>query len=64
MTERTTRLERSLGRLIPAAVRDNAGLQRVATPVLGVIAIVVAVVLAYYVYKTGDSGAKAVWKGR
>ncbi len=61
---RTTRLDRALGRLIPAGLRSNDRLLRLATPVLAIATIAVAVVLAYYTYKTGDSGAKAVWGGR
>ena len=61
---RTTRLDRTIGRVIPAGLRDNAGLLKAATPVLAVLTIAVGLVLAYYVYKTGDSGAKAVWDGR
>jgi hypothetical protein len=38
-------------------------LLRRAQPVLGVLTILVALVLVWYCYKTGDSGAKAVWKG-
>jgi uncharacterized membrane protein len=60
----TTRLDRSLGRLIPASLRTNAALLRAVTPVLAVLTVAVALVLAWYVYKTGDSGAKAVWGGR
>jgi hypothetical protein len=61
---RTTRLDRALAPLTPAALRNNLALLRLATPILGVITIAVSVVLAYYCYKTGDSGAKAVWDGR
>ncbi len=60
----TTRLDRTIGRLIPAGIRTNAGLLRAAQPVLSVLTVGVALVLAYYCYKTGDSGAKAVWQGR
>lgn len=60
----TTRLDRLAGRVIPAGLRSSTPLLRTAQPVLAVLTIVLAVVLAYYVYKTGDSGAKAVWQGR
>jgi uncharacterized membrane protein len=60
----TTRLERSLGRLIPVRLRANAALLRATTPVLAVVTIAMALVLAWYVYKTGDTGARAVWGGR
>jgi hypothetical protein len=60
----TTRLDRAVGRVIPVGLRSNTGLLRAAQPVLSVLTIVVALILAWYVYKTGDSGAKAVWGGR
>jgi hypothetical protein len=63
-TVRTTRLDRAVGRVIPAGLRTSTVMLRTVQPVLGVLAIVVGVVLAYYVYKTGDSGAKAVWSGQ
>ena len=59
----TTRLERWLGRVLPAGLRARTGLLRGAQPVLAVFTIVIALVLAWYVYKTGDSGAKVVWGG-
>ncbi len=59
-----TRLERWLGRLLPARLRDSTLLLRRSQPVLAVLTIAVALVLAWYVYKTGDSGAKTVWQGR
>lgn len=62
-TTRTTKLERRLGRVLPAGLRSRSSLLRGAQPVLSVLTIAVALVLAYYVYKTGDSGAKVVWGG-
>jgi hypothetical protein len=59
-----TRLDRALGRLLPGGLRESAGLLRVAQLVLSVLTIASALVLVWYVYKTGDSGAKAVWSGR
>ena len=59
-----TRLERWLGRLLPARLRDATQLLRRSQPVLAVLTIAAALVLAWYCYKTGDSGAKAVWQGR
>jgi hypothetical protein len=61
---RTTRFERGVGRVIPAGLRDQVEFLRRAQPVLSVLSIALAVVVAYYCYKTGDSGAKAVWQGR
>ncbi|MCW2545604.1 MAG: hypothetical protein JWN96_64 [Mycobacterium sp.] len=63
-TTSTTRLDRSLGRVIPVGLRSSNGLLRVAQPILSVLTIASALVLVWYVYKTGDSGAKAVWGGR
>ncbi len=60
----TTRFERGVGRIIPAGLRDQVQFLRRAQPVLSVLSVVLAVVVAYYCYKTGDSGAKAVWQGR
>ncbi len=60
----TTPLERSLGRVIPDALRAQTAFLRRAQPVLSVLSVALALVVAYYVYKTGDSGAKAVWQGR
>lgn len=59
-----TGLDRTVGRLIPARLREATGLQRAAQPVLSVLTIAVALVLVWYCYKTGESGAKAVWGGR
>jgi hypothetical protein len=60
----TTRFERAVGRVIPAALRDQVQFLRRAQPVLSVLSVVLAVVVGYYCFKTGDSGAKAVWQGR
>ncbi len=60
----TTRFERSVGRVIPTALREQVHFLRRAQPVLSVLAVVLALIVAYYCYKTGDSGAKAVWQGR
>jgi hypothetical protein len=59
-----TRLDRAVAKVIPAALREQTGLLRAVQPVIAVLTIVEALVLAWYVYKTGDSGAKAVWGGR
>jgi hypothetical protein len=60
----TTRFERSVGRVIPAALREQVHFLRRAQPVLSVLSVALALVVGYYCYKTGDSGAKAVWQGR
>ncbi|HEX4429186.1 MAG TPA: DUF2231 domain-containing protein [Frankiaceae bacterium] len=60
----TTRFERSVGRVIPAALREQVQFLRRAQPVLSVVSVVLAVIVGYYCFKTGDSGAKAVWEGR
>jgi hypothetical protein len=60
----TTRFERSVGRVIPASLRERTQFLGRAQPVLSVVSIVLAVIVGYYCYKTGDSGAKAVWEGR
>lgn len=40
-----------------------AGVPAAVNLVLGLVTAVVALITAYYVYKTGDTGAKAVWTG-
>ncbi len=60
----TTRFERSVGRVIPSALREQVQLLRRAQPILSVVSVVLAVIVGYYCFKTGDSGAKAVWQGR
>ena len=62
-TATTTRLDRTVGGLLPARLREASWLARV-QPVLAVLTIAVAIVLAWYCFKTGESGAKAVWQGR
>ncbi|MEU8153160.1 DUF2231 domain-containing protein [Micromonospora sp. NPDC048986] len=53
----------ALVRLVPprpaAAARP-----RLLTPALQVLSLVAAAVTVYYVFRTGDSGAKAVWEGQ
>jgi hypothetical protein len=60
----TTRFERTVGRVIPSALREQVQFLRRAQPVLSVVSIVLAVIVGYYCFKTGDSGAQAVWQGR
>jgi Predicted membrane protein (DUF2231) len=60
----TTRFERGVGRVIPEALRNQVQFLRRAQPVMSVLSVALAIVVAYYCYKTGDSGAKAVWQGR
>ncbi len=62
--ESTTRFERSVGRFVPVALREQVQLLRRAQPVLSVLSVALALVVGYYTFKTGDSGAKAVWQGR
>jgi len=42
----------------------GAGTSRTASLVLGALAVLAAAVSLYYVVRTGDSGAKAVWTGQ
>jgi hypothetical protein len=56
-----TRLDRWFGKAIPASLRAKPVLLRRIQPVLSVLTIAAALVLVYFVYKTGDSGAKVVW---
>jgi hypothetical protein len=58
-----TKLDRTFGRLIPTALREKTALLRAAQAVLSVLTIAASLVLVYYCFKTGDSGAKVVWKG-
>jgi hypothetical protein len=60
----TTRFERGVGRVIPAGLRDQVQFLRRSQPVMSLVSVVLAVVVGYYCFKTGDSGAKAVWEGR
>jgi hypothetical protein len=60
----TTRFERGVGRVIPSGLRDQVQFLRRAQPVLSLVSVALAIVVAYYCFKTGDSGAKAVWQGR
>lgn len=48
-----------------AAARTGGGTEpsRVVTLVLGALSLVAAGISVYYVFRTGDSGAKAVWSG-
>ena len=50
-------------RVAAARVADGAGSTRVLSLVLGALSVVAAAVSLYYVVRTGDSGAKAVWTG-
>lgn len=59
-----TKLDRLVGRLLPAGLRNQTELLRRVQPLLGILSVAVALVLGWYVYKTGDSGAKAVWGSR
>jgi hypothetical protein len=59
-----TKIDRLIGRLLPARLRDQTALLRRVQPLLGIVSVAVALVLGWYCYKTGDSGAHAVWAGR
>jgi hypothetical protein len=59
-----TRLDQLVGRVLPARLRGATDLLRRVQPVLSVLSIALALVVVWYCYKTGDSGAKAVWQGR
>ncbi|WP_433650328.1 DUF2231 domain-containing protein [Micromonospora zamorensis] len=47
-----------------ATVTDGGRSRRLLTPALQVLSLVAAGVAVYYVIRTGDSGAKAVWEGQ
>jgi hypothetical protein len=51
-------------RVAAAAAAGSASRSRVLSLVLGGLSIVAAGVSLYFVIRTGDSGAKAVWEGR
>jgi uncharacterized protein YjeT (DUF2065 family) len=46
-----------------AATAGGAGSSRAVSLVLGALALIAAGVSLYYVFRTGDTGAKAVWEG-
>jgi hypothetical protein len=46
-----------------AAVRPARGAPTVVTVLLAALTVAAALVTAYYVFRTGDSGARAVWSG-
>ncbi len=50
-------------RLAAASGAGRAGSSRALSLVLGVLSLVAAGVSLYFVIRTGDSGAKAVWEG-
>lgn len=47
--------------LVVATQRSSVNLPRVADLGLAVVMVVLAVITGYFVFKTGDSGATAVW---
>lgn len=51
-------------RVAAAHAGGGAGSTRVLSLVLGALSVVAAAVALYYVVRTGDSGAKAVWTGQ
>jgi hypothetical protein len=50
-------------RVAAARAADTAGSTRILSLALGALSVVAAAVSVYYVVRTGDSGAKAVWTG-
>jgi hypothetical protein len=51
-------------RVAAARAAGGASSTRAVSLVLGAVSVVAAVVALYYVVRTGDSGAKAVWTGQ
>ncbi|MFI6256012.1 DUF2231 domain-containing protein [Micromonospora zamorensis] len=47
-----------------ATTTDGGRSSRLLTPALQVLSLLAAAVTVYYVIRTGDSGAKAVWEGQ
>lgn len=50
-------------RVAAARVADRAGSTRIVSLTLAALSVVAAAVSVYYVVRTGDSGAQAVWTG-
>ncbi|NYH41654.1 hypothetical protein HNR22_001381 [Micromonospora jinlongensis] len=51
-------------RAVEATATDDKRSSRLLTPALQVLSLLAAAVTVYYVIRTGDSGAKAVWEGQ
>lgn len=54
----------ALVRFVPPRVAEGVAANRAVTLALQVLSVVAAGVAVYYVVRTGDSGAKAVWEGQ
>ncbi|MGC4768928.1 DUF2231 domain-containing protein [Micromonospora sp. DT44] len=54
----------ALVRFVPPRVAEGVPANRAVTVTLQVLSVVAAAVAVYYVVRTGDSGAKAVWEGQ
>jgi hypothetical protein len=54
----------ALAYVIPPRIAGGAGTSRTTSLVLGALTVLAAAVSLYYVVRTGDAGAKAVWTGQ
>ncbi|MFI5929574.1 DUF2231 domain-containing protein [Micromonospora sp. NPDC051543] len=54
----------ALVRFVPPRAAEGVPANRTVTLALQVLSVVAAAVAVYYVVRTGDSGAKAVWEGQ
>ncbi|WP_433534070.1 DUF2231 domain-containing protein [Micromonospora sp. CA-249363] len=54
----------ALVRFVPPRAAEGVSANRAVTVTLQVLSVVAAAVAVYYVVRTGDSGAKAVWEGQ
>jgi hypothetical protein len=54
----------ALVRFVPPRAAEGVAANRAVTVTLQVLSVVAAAVAVYYVVRTGDSGAKAVWEGQ
>ncbi|MEU7923813.1 DUF2231 domain-containing protein [Micromonospora sp. NPDC049801] len=54
----------ALVRFVPPRAVEGVPANRAVTVALQVLSVVAAAVAVYYVVRTGDSGAKAVWEGQ
>ncbi|WP_435205703.1 DUF2231 domain-containing protein [Micromonospora sp. bgisy143] len=54
----------ALVRFVPPRAAEGVPANRAVTVTLQVLSVLAAAVAVYYVVRTGDSGAKAVWEGQ
>ncbi|MEV1108148.1 DUF2231 domain-containing protein [Micromonospora sp. NPDC049751] len=54
----------ALVRFVPPRAAESVPANRAVTVALQVLSVVAAAAAVYYVVRTGDSGAKAVWEGQ